>query len=232
MDDIWIFGDSYADKNWQVNDDAYSWVTELEKTYSVHNEALKGTGPEYSIRALRNKLDITNFEDLKDTVLIFICSTPERLNLNLWNDPTEQVMLPELAAGNIKAPGKHFAKDLFKYYIDIEWMLDTELNIVCTVHHLGLLFKRTLFWSVNPPIPVNKKFYSTLRNDFHFPEAGLNDLSVIDSGGERLGPYADERKNHFSELNHMILHSEISQWIETGNPIDTSKIVNASLYRN
>ena len=232
MDDIWIFGDSFADKTWAVNDDAYSWVTELEKTYQVHNEALKGTGPEYSIQALRSKLDNTNFEDLKNTVLIFICSSPDRLNLNLWKTPEDQVMLPELALGNIKAPGKHFAKDLFKYYIDNKWMLDTELRTVCTVHHLGLLFKRSLFWSVNSPFTPNKKFYSTLRDNFYFPEAGLNDLSIIDSGGERLGPYVDERKNHFSELNHIILHSEISQWIETGNPIDTSKIVNASLYRN
>jgi len=227
MDDVWIFGDSFVDLNWH-NDVAYSWVEELSKNYNVRNRALMGTGPEYSLRNLRNALHEFPFDNLKNTCLIFVCSGFERLNLNFWNTPQEQVMFPVIASGDTNHRFKYFAKDVFKYYIDFDWLADTELKYYCTLKHLSQYFKQTLYWQVTPRYPINQRFIDSNPSNFCFPETGLNDLSLRDNGGKRLGPVADERRNHFSKINHQIIYNQLVEWIETGAHIDTSKIVDAT----
>jgi hypothetical protein len=70
MKNVWIFGDSYADKNYN-NACIENWPMLLEKKYNVKNFAVAGSGPEYSINTLYNEFRKTNATDVKKLQLYF-----------------------------------------------------------------------------------------------------------------------------------------------------------------
>ena len=48
---VWIFGDSYADPNWDKESFEHkTWYEMLAKQYEYKNFAMIGTGPHYSMK--------------------------------------------------------------------------------------------------------------------------------------------------------------------------------------
>ena len=48
---VWIFGDSYADPNWDKESFEHkTWYEMLAKQYEYKNFAMVGTGPHYSMK--------------------------------------------------------------------------------------------------------------------------------------------------------------------------------------
>ena len=233
MNKVWIFGDSYVDRNWHTNCKDYSWVTELEKNYDVENYAVMGSGPEYSFSKLYQTIKNNN-KSLKNICVIFISSDLHRLNLNFWHTPQDQVYLKSLLDKNIDKKNlkyiakKLFVKDLFRFYLTEDWQSNRELHNFATINYFSNYFKKILYWTTEPKLKTNDFFYQHKSNNLCCPDQGLNELSYIDLGYQPSTVFLDNRRNHFSKINHKILYNQIVNWIEHDYPIDTSKIVSTS----
>ena len=74
---VWIFGDSFADPNWEKERYVHeTWYEKLEKQYEYHNFAHAGTGPHYSFKEFYRRYKFFNEDDL----IVFILSGQDRIN--------------------------------------------------------------------------------------------------------------------------------------------------------
>ena len=78
MKRVWIFGDSFADPNWEKERYVHeTWYEKLEKQYDeYHNFAFAGTGPHYSFKEFYQRYESFNEDDL----IVFILSGQDRIN--------------------------------------------------------------------------------------------------------------------------------------------------------
>tara|TARA_B100002019_G_scaffold88061_2_gene76275 strand:- start:2988 stop:3737 length:750 start_codon:yes stop_codon:yes gene_type:complete len=78
MERVWIFGDSFADPNWEKERYVHeTWYEKLEKQYDeYHNFAFAGTGPHYSFKEFYKRYESFNEDDL----IVFILSGQDRIN--------------------------------------------------------------------------------------------------------------------------------------------------------
>ena len=120
MNNVLILGDSFADPVWPDHTKAnvhttdraidFAWPTRLAVQHNVTNLAAQGSGPDYSLTRLREWVRDHSTEDVANTDLIFVCSSPERLDLNCYRHPREQVHILDIAKGDIRHKAKMFAK--------------------------------------------------------------------------------------------------------------------------
>lgn len=222
MDDIWIFGDSFADPIWMRETKGFNWVHEINNKYSVLNLAKIGTGPDYSLDKLKQQFVVTNKDDLKNITLIFFSADPMRLNLKCYNDPMNSAEIYAIAEGKIKHKSTWFAKQLFMWYMDHDYKERCDLQYFATLNHMSQYFKQVLYWPVPPLTPVTNHFLD-IADNFHIPEKNLIAISEVDGGPGKKAFDIDPRANHLHEENHRIMYDLLVDWIENFSPIDTSK---------
>ena len=70
MKRVWIFGDSFADPNWEKERYVHeTWYEKLEKQYDeYHNFAFAGTGPHYSFKEFYQR-----YESFNAVKKLFLC---------------------------------------------------------------------------------------------------------------------------------------------------------------
>lgn len=231
MRDVWIFGDSFADNFWPKPVEGFKWTNCINENYSVSNLAKIGTGPDYSLDKFLDLCNSHPKEDLKNISVIFFSADAYRLNLKCYNDPMQSSEIYEAAQGNIKNKSTLFAKQLFQWYLDIDYKIRTDIQYLATVNHMSQYFKQILYWPVTPIAPTVNKFLDTASN-VTIPDKCLIDISVIDCGHQILGLEIDPRANHLHEANHLIMYDQLTNWIENFSPIDTSKFKFVSSLEN
>lgn len=212
---IHIFGDSFADPDWnQPHDCNFLWPEQLAKKYHVTNCALKGTGPEYSLQ----KMHSTPAEE--NCACVFFVSDPNRLYLhNFWKHDQEQVHILDVAAKRIRHPGYMFVKQLYEHYLVDEMHSLRAAQTVAAINSLGTKYKRTLIFTIGD-LPLELRLDPSVT----FVNHSLIDISEREWIQSHNGnPYMDARPNHFSEVNHQVMYQSIVDWLEQGTVPDVSR---------
>ena len=230
MADIAIFGDSFVDPYWMTRDGyskptTFTWLNELDKDHYVYNCGKAGTGPDYSITELiKWAKPMVEHKESKNYSVIFVCSDPCRLNLSCYKDPMEAVEIFDIAEGRRRHKSMLFAKQAIQWMMTDAWQFNQALLYYSLVNMYAPHFKRVLFWTVG-----NEYIYNntplTANDNMQHVSVGLNRLSIRDCGQSIYGQGVDERVNHFQESNHCVMYEQISNWINNGTDIDTSKFL-------
>ena len=225
-----MIGDSFAAPTWpdhtkynthtkdRVID--FAWPTRLAAQHNVTNFALQGSGPDYSLTRLREWVRDHSAEEVAGTDLIFVCSAPERLDLNCYKHPYEQVHIYDIAKGDIRHKAKMFAKWAIEWYFTLDWAMNRELMYYSTAVLFASQFKSVLYW----PLTGNqlRQWRVQHPHNFSMPTDPLVPLSAKDDASYDGG--ADTRPNHFNERNHNIIFEQLNSWLKDSTPLDTSKI--------
>jgi hypothetical protein len=220
MTDLYIYGDSFADPEWNMQHDCeFVWPVEIQKQYTVNNYALKGTGPEYSLQRMIETVNVP-----KDSVCVFVVSDVNRMNLqNFWKHDQEQVHILDVAAKRIKHPGYMFVRQLYEHYLVDHTYTQRTAQIISAVNSLGSKFARTLIMPI-APVPVELRLDPSVT----FFNHGLLDLSEAEWRLDRgIDPYVDNRPNHFSEPNHRVMLDSLVKWIDQGVVPDAAAFAQA-----
>lgn len=231
MKEVWIFGDSYVDRNYTGCDTNYNWPRELENKYAIKNFGKSGTGPTWSLHCLLNEMQT---QDCSDITLMFFVSEIFRLDLDFF-EPKDQTLIYNFLTNNNDIENDLFNQKKAQYnkwlpFIDELWdqLISTQsfrqtelLKIISSIQLLSQSFKKTLIWPCFDSLPITiKNINKTTVVDYPLIElVDRNDYAYC----------ADPRVNHLSEANHGIMFKLLCDWIDYNLPVDTSKFVNSSL---
>lgn len=235
---VWIFGDSFAEK-WIDPEVAGkpAWPIMLEQKFYVENFAKCGSGPDYQLDILFNKLtdpDI-NLNKLKDTNLIFILSHNARIDFSFLTEPSHQVYIGKLTNDNRKTWNDHdidiqkiflsyekysdFVTDFYKfYYFHKNYEIDV-FKRISFLKDITPLFKKVL---VVPVFDDIEKFrlYKLLHK-----------RSIIENfyiaQGDGIGWFSSSNPtdaNHFTQENHYEFYFMLKNWIEKNTDIHTKRL--------
>ena len=197
MKKLLIFGDSFADRDHLPTD--YQWVRRLEKNFVIENYAKSGTGPQWSLNLLLDKLE----EQDGNANLLFIESHPSRLNLSSYTDLQEQA--------NINFNPNEVQKTIIKEVLTDEFLNLEPIKFLGAINSVAYKFKKVMYW----PLEISKTHTIThLNSNVNVVSPGLRSIS-LDEGYRfkfRAGP--DTRTNHFNRKNHDILYNKIISWLE------------------
>ena len=230
MNNVLIVGDSFAAPTWPDHTKAnvhttdkaidFAWPTRLAVQHNVTNFAVQGSGPDYSLTRLREWVRDHSTEDVAGTDLIFVCSSPERLDLNCFRQPSEQVHILDIAKGDIRHKAKMFAKWAIEWYFTDDWTMNRELMYYSTAALFASQFRSVLYW----PLSNNQLHNWRVQHphNFSMPNAALVPLSAKDDASYDGG--ADTRPNHFNQRNHNIIFEQLNNWLKHGTALDTSQI--------
>ena len=225
---VCIFGDSFSDPTYMENN-TYSWPTELAKIYDVNNFSIRGTGPEWSLDRLLEQIELAGVDKIKDVNLIFLISNPLRFDFKFYQHPRDQVAF-EYLSGQIKSKvgdglilpylnhGK-FIKNFSKYYLGERIDLHVGKEMIKYVGALKLaakLFKKTLAWTIFHKITIDN---CSSENFTLVDELPLLQIEP----GFPCAFGSDTRANHLSEDNHVVMLEQLSNWIKHAIPIDVAK---------
>lgn len=243
MKEIWLFGDSYAQQSRIVFDatkddidyNFVSWPCRLEQKYNLKNFARGGTGPTWSLNVLHDA--VLKEENLKNVTCIFLVSAIWRLDLDFYQDPSDQFLTSKIPVPDtnminfgwnifdlnneekqIIKPYKSqtkFVKDLWKNFLLTDSFQNTEiLKIIGNLKLYSNMFEKILIWPIfhKPIIEI------TSEHNFYY----VKDLLFeIEKDSYNFG--YDPRPNHLSEPNHEIMFDQLCNWIEKNQSIDISK---------
>ena len=228
MKEVWIFGDSYSDKNYETNPKTFAWTHELEKHYNISNFSKKGTGPEWSLKLFHDMIHNDNVNK-KNINLIFFISNGSRLDLNFFDLEDQCIIstLLELDVTNKQISNKRkkykkyipFIKEVWKYYLVNESIQNTYVDksigmINCHAH----LFNKVLIW------PIFKYASPLLKLEDNVTLVNIP-LTLMDANSI-MGYGEDTRINHIKEDNNHIMFEQLSKWIDTSEKIDVTKFSN------
>jgi hypothetical protein len=222
---VWIFGDSFSDPKY-INNNNFSWPTELAKNYDVNNLSLCGTGPDWSLDRL---LQIQKLNQTQDINLIFFISNPHRFDFKFYKDARDQVLYFYLLNGpdnkdsdNRIAPyqqQKEFVKLFNRWYLgcQIDSYIDKEImKYVGALKLLEKIFKKILVWPIFDMLKIQidqgEKFYV------------VNDLPLANIESDLRYTFSnDSRANHLSDDNHLVMLEQLSNWIDYSKQIDITR---------
>lgn len=242
MKEVWIFGDSYAQKEpaifkstknlTNLTDSSFTtWPNQLEKKYNIKNFAKGGTGPSWSLNKLLEQIENTDKNNLKNINVIFLVSAIWRLDLLFYKSESDQFLttiIPSEELWNIKktkeikkavspySAQKNFVKDLWKYYLLTDTYEKIELTkILGAVNLYSSFFEKILVW------PIFNKFKTDINysnNNFYY----INNL-LFDIEKDPYGCGYDPRRNHLSKENHNIMTQQLTNWIDNCKIIDINE---------
>lgn len=223
MNKIVIFGDSFADPLWPVEGadkkcDQLAWCHLLKQHNTVENLALSGTGPDWSLSRLT---DYILHNNTSDTNLIFISSSIERLDLDCYKDPSEQVHLSRIATGELRHKSQQFARNAVNWYMTDRWQQNRQIMYYSAIATLAHHFKRTLYWPALTPLADTLKLCNS--SSITMPSVGLMQLSKLDDPSY-TGVGLDTRVNHFNPHNHQYIHQQLHNWCNHNTPISVEGI--------
>lgn len=232
MKSVWIFGDSYSDINYDLGNE-FTWVKSLHKKYNVTNFSRSGTGPDWSLELLHNKILNTDKEILKNISIIFLISDVYRFNFSFYNESKHQVLYSymidlynlrntSIVDEEISQYKKYrkFCKSHFTYVCGEPTYWEISMTkIIGALSIYSKLFEKILVWPI---------FYTTNidilpTENFLYVTCPLYDIEKIS-----YDYHCDTRANHISKENHVVMLEALSNWIDDNESIDCSKFV--SLY--
>lgn len=186
---LWIFGDSYADANFdRASIGDQMWVRQLENHFDVDNFALRGTGPDWSLNLLLKQLPVK-----KPTHLLWIATNISRPNV-VHVEPSEQVSL-------ISRPEYEHLFD--QLMASPEWCYTEEHKQLSAINSITHHFEKVLYMPVHP---INEEIVNNIRiadNLYLFDNNLINISTNEPEYAQVSGP--DFRSNHFSAYNHEML---------------------------
>jgi len=210
MNKIVIFGDSFADPLWPVEGadkkcDQLAWPHLLKQHNTVENLALSGTGPDWSLSRLT---DYILHNNTSDTNLIFISSSIERLDLDCYKDPSEQVHLSRIATGELRHKSQQFARNAVNWYMTDSWQQNRQIMYLGAISVLAHHFRQVLYWPALTPLADTLQLCSS---NITIPAVGLMQLSKLDDPSYN-GQGLDARVNHFHPHNHLYIYQQLHNW--------------------
>jgi len=197
---LWIFGDSFADPNYNPTNNFLVYHYALEKHFEVQNYAKAGSGPEWSLQTFLRLDREMCFDEKKNTNILFIASDWTRFNFKFIKDPTEQVFALRSALGRKKYP--FWAK--YKKYINfIDWFIryyvdynDTfALQNMLLVKHYSRHYNKCIYWPVFTAIEKEVRELYNSKN-FYIPDYILDTIHIPEPFGKGTYP------NHMSKESH------------------------------
>jgi hypothetical protein len=227
MKEIWIFGDSYVDRNYTGGNNN-TWPLELEKKYAVKNFGLHGTGPTWSLHNLMKERQ--HRDNCSDITLIFFVSEIFRLDLKCL-EITDQTLIYNFLTNNNNVKNKlysqkknqykkflPFINELWDQLISNESFRQTELlKIISSIQLLSQSFNKTIIWPCFDLLPVDVEHINNTT------VVNYNLAYELDTDEYEYS--LDPRGNHLSKPNHDIMFKMLCDWIDHDLPIDTSKFV-------
>lgn len=229
MQEIWIFGDSFSDRNYTGSDTNYTWPRELEKKYLVRNFSKSGSGPAWQLAKLLKSISEVPENYCNDVILIFFVSEMFRLDLDFLNPGDQTLMYNFLTNNNNikndlfnekKTQYKEyitFIKQLWLHYLSTDSFKQTEL--IKTVGALSILsskFKKTLVW------PCFDEFVTDINNN---TTCYIIDFDLVNLEKTDYDYKNDPRINHLRKENHKTMFTQLCNWIENDITITESHFV-------
>lgn len=234
MKNVWLFGDSYVDKHYNLSN-IESWPILLENKYNVRNFAVAGSGPEHSLQKLYREVENTDSEELKNITLIFFISNITRYNFSFLPPYFQSIIRyvtfdkkdERLDAGAKKRINDvldkkkiSFIRDFFKYYhLNQEEELQF-LKILGTVKVIGSRFNKVLCGSCFIPIP---EYISQVDANFHI----FSHTQLYKLGRHNFGFEEDKRSNHIDTPQHQVFYEQLENWLLYDSKIDFEAIKKA-----
>ena len=209
-ENIWIFGDSYSDKEYTYDFSFESWPYSIEKKYNVRNFSKIGSSPDYSLHKLLDEIEISTDIELKNITLIFFVSSIHRFNfkfLDLKDHAVTTKFLDTRDLGVIKNYKKYskFIKSFFNDYVFHSSYDKSELiKIIGCLNLLSNKFKKVLVWPIFDRVTVDIQD----ANNFYFVKYPLHKIEPWP-----VGVIEDRRNNHMSKHNHLVMLSQLTDWI-------------------
>lgn len=225
---VWIFGDSYADPNWQKERYTHeTWYETLAKQYEYKNFAVAGTGPHYSMKEFYSQYEQFNEKDL----VIWILSGEERIQYHLpkeyrtyehndiylvhesyWNFENQEMMFNDNCDRSFhKAHKDHMSftmKTFEKEIVNSNKKNESFLYTISRIHKC----KICIFF-----LNYDDSYIKDSLNDdlFYIHPPELQEVAK----GEYKNPgnpyYEDnKRNNHLSEANHKIMYTIIDNFVQ------------------
>ena len=224
---IHLFGCSYVDNNYKEAE--WSWPQRISETYESKNHGVYGSGPDYSLKKIREVTNSGIVDKNKDLMIFFI---PEyfRMDFSFFRNPHEHVLTYSLWTNRPwmhKKFKKEFGKDIYGWTKGFWYhylMYDDNPNmhvqkIYAMINHYASFFKRVL---VLPTDAYHKnEFIDSVSKMLTAPNITFEDIILdrISSGeGPRSDYYNDEgldiRPQHLSKVNHEIMYDLLKNWID------------------
>jgi hypothetical protein len=228
--EIWIFGDSYADRFSNI-DVTFSWPRELEKNYNVTNFGHSGDGPQGVLDNI-NKC-ILSMPNLDDKKVMAIVMLPEicRYTFSFYTKIKQRVygQVNSESSDQFKDMIKRkFGEDKLKFLMDFqEYYLKVdsnrkieEMKTFSLLNHYATYFKKMLVWPTDyvyvDDDPACRPLFSSLVNYDFVPIT----METITHHREpnTIGRWPDDKNtiNHLSLFHHKIMYTELVEWIESG----------------
>ena len=237
MKNVWIFGDSYADKYFNTAN-IENWPMLLEKNYNVKNFAIAGSGPEYSINILYDEVEKLDTDDAKKITVIFFISDVSRYNFSFLK-AREQCLIKFASLDNLDKLNNlrkyvrnnrclkdkkqiSFIKDFFRDYHLNQPDEIQYLKILGTLKILSNRFEKILCIPCFSQIP---DYVSTNTDNFYL--FSHTPFYMIDYENFNFGQ--DPRSNHLANAKHPVFYEQLKNWIDFNIPIDIEKIKNAGV---
>lgn len=216
-ENIWIFGDSYSDKEYTYDTSFESWPYSIEKTYNVKNFSKIGSSPDYSLYKLFTEIESVPDDELKNVTLIFFISGIHRFNFKFF-DLKDHAITTKFLDTNDESVMKdykkysQFIKNFFNHYIFHSSYDKSELiKIIGCLSLLSNKFKKVLVWPIFDRITID----ITNTNNFYFVKHPLHKIEPWPQGVVN-----DVRNNHMSKHNHATMLSQLTNWIDNNMEID------------
>lgn len=240
---LWIFGDSYCDPDFQ-NDKSYQgWPQLIKKEYNVTNFSKTGTGPDYSMQQLVKMLKKTKVNDRKNIHVFFVVSDIFRISLDFANPFFEPHSKEALLVNFMLF--KFFPKELknrielqkdinktwttkqqkkieqiFRHHILYSSYTKTEIiKTVLFLKELSYQFASVYVAPVYQHIP---EFFGNIDNTKNFY---LAKNKIIDAFDNDFGYGEDPRNNHIPKDSHKKLVEHVSKWTKELQPFEFKDLI-------
>lgn len=240
---LWIFGDSYCDPDFQ-NDKSYQgWPQLIKKEYNVTNLSKAGSGPDYSMQQLVKMLKKTKINDRKNIHIFFVISDIFRIPLDFANPSIlthskESLIVnymlfkffPDTVKNSIElqkdidktwtTKQQKKIEQIFRHHILYSSYTKTEIiKTVLFLKELSFQFASVYVASVYQHIP---DFFGTIYNTKNFYLAKTKIVDVFDND---FGYGEDPRNNHIPKDSHSKLVNQISKWTNKLQPFEFKDLI-------
>ena len=235
---LWIFGDSYCDKNFR-NDLSYEgWPALIEKEYNVTNMSKTGSGPDYSLQKLVDMLKKTDPKIRKRTHVFFGISDIFRIPMQFCNPPHRNNSLesllvmhmmykfrwlePKNVAKTKKLLSKYFTKKELNFIEKVyrENILYSSYSATELVKIIGFLkevskeFKTVCVVPLFNTLPYYLQPIENTENFLVMPDAAIEVFPNDTGFGE------DPKNNHLPKHVHQKLVDAFWKWTNERQPFE------------
>ena len=217
MKRVWIFGDSFADPNWEKERYVHeTWYEKLEKQYDeYHNFAFAGTGPHYSFKEFYQRYESFNEDDL----IVFILSGQDRINFYVSPSSDDRAdVLKSHEAEFVNEENMTYVMQTFEQ--EVLNLNKKNESFLYTISRLNKC-KICIFFLRSEESYIGDRLNDT---NFYIHKDGLQKVCEDEyiNPGE---PYVEDNKrnNHLVEENHIVFYKIIDNFAKGNTNIPSFK---------